>query len=235
MSEQQLSSAGQPDFAWIPQPKIKLFTGAKRKQDIAEGRSLRILVFPWGLTYSNTDTKITARWEEISHVWQQIVRHSTNSVHTSTDYSYRMRLADGRSIRFKASLAARTARQSEASPLRPAPGTTTQVEIAQLGRLIATAVTRIQLPKAIDLFNSGQAVSFGPLSVSHRGITDGDQMLPWSEIQWVRTYSGKVSVKKSGKWLAWGRADVSQIPNYFVFNALVQAILSQQGRQPAEN
>jgi hypothetical protein len=235
MSEQQGSTGGQPDFAWIPQPKVKLFLGAKRKQDIAEGRSVRILVFPWGLTYSNEDTKITARWEEVTHVWQQVVRHSTNSVHTSTDYSYRMLFADGASVRFRASLDARTARRSEASGLSPAPGTTTQVEVAQLGRIIETAVTRAQLPKAIDLFNSGQPVSFGPLSVSRTGITDGDQILPWNEIEWVRTYSGKVSVKKSGKWLAWGKADVSQIPNYFVFNALVQTILSQQGRQPAEN
>ena len=39
-----------------------------------------------------------------------------------------------------------------------------------------------------------------------------------------------VSVKKSGKWLAWKTAQVSQIPNYFVFDALVRAILAQRAQ-----
>ena len=47
----------------------------------------------------------------------------------------------------------------------------------------------------------------------------------------MQTRKGMVSVKKSGKWLAWKRAQVSQIPNYFIFDALVRAILAK--RPPA--
>ncbi len=105
-----------------------------------------------------------------------------------------------------------------------------------LGRLLETRVTRAQLPKAIERFNTGQAVAFGPLSVGPSGITAGDQSLPWSEIEDVPTRNGMVSVKRSGKWLAWKRAQVSQIPNYFIFDALVRAILfifdALSGRPP---
>ena len=87
-------------------------------------------------------------------------------------------------------------------------------------------------PKAVERFNAGQLVSFGPLSVGPSGITAGDQSLPWSEIEDVQTRKGMVSVKKSGKWLAWKRAQVSQIPNYFIFDALVGAILAQRPPAP---
>jgi hypothetical protein len=60
------------------------------------------------------------------------------------------------------------------------------------------------------------------------GITAGDQSLPWSEIEELQTGKGMVSVKKSGKRLAWKRARVSQIPNYFIFDSLVRAILAQR-------
>lgn len=105
------------------------------------------------------------------------------------------------------------------------------VTIEQLGRLVTDAVTRIQLPKAIERFNAGQGLSFGPLTVDPAGISAGDQSLAWDEIEDVRTRQGVVTVKKAGKWLSWHKVGVSQIPNYFVFDVLVRAILAQ--RQPA--
>jgi hypothetical protein len=91
-------------------------------------------------------------------------------------------------------------------------------------------VTRAQLPGAIDTFNAGQPASFGPLAVSRTGITVGGQLARWSEIQGVRTRSGYVQVKKIGKRLAWKTVPVSVIPNYFVFDALVHAVLPDDRR-----
>lgn len=82
----------------------------------------------------------------------------------------------------------RAAARSEAEQPQRVPGTTVPVTVEQLGRLVTDAVTRIQLPKAIERFNAGQSLSFGPLMVD-------------------------------------------QIPNYFVFDVLVRAILAR--RQPA--
>jgi hypothetical protein len=51
----------------------------------------------------------------------------------------------------------------------------------------------------------------------------------------VRTRREIISVKKSGKWLAWNTAQVSPIPNYFVFDALVRAILAQRPPWPGND
>jgi hypothetical protein len=230
MSEQLTSHGAQPDFAWIPERKrlAKLFTGVKQREAVAQGRSPRYFVFPWGVSWINGDEEVSARWGEVGEVWRAVTRHSTNGVHTHTEYVYTLKLADGRSGGFRGRLRRRQARASQAVRLEPVSGVTTPVTIEQLGRLLDEGVTRAKLPQAIDRFNAGQAVSFGPLTVSPSGISADDRALPWSEIQQVRTWQGYVSVRKSGKWLAWKTARVAQIPNYFVFDALVRAILAQR-------
>jgi len=199
--------------------------GARKRQDIRTGRSLRFFVFTWGVSWIDGAEEISARWDQVTHVWRAITRHYANGSPTYTDYRYTLRLADGRFRSFRGALPARRARASGMVRLRPAPGVITPVTIEQLGRLLETGVTRAQLPKAMDLFNAGQAVGFGPLAVSLSGIAAGGQSLPWSEIEGVQTRKGVVSVRKSGKLLAWKRAQVSQIPNYLVFDALVRANL----------
>jgi hypothetical protein len=199
--------------------------GTRKRQDARAGRSLRLFVFSWGVSWIDGAEEISAGWDQVTHVWRAITRHYANGSPTYTDYRYTLRLADGWSRSFRGALPARRARASGAVRLRPAPGVTTPVTIEQLGRLLETGVTRAQLPKAIDRFNAGQAVVFGPLAVSLNGIAAGGQSLPWSEIEGVQTRKGVVSVRKSGKLLAWKRAQVSQIPNYLVFDAMVRANL----------
>ena len=234
MTKQEPSPGSRPDFAWIPEPKgfAKLFMGARKRQQVLAGRSLRLFVYPWGVRWIDGGEEVSAGWDEVTHVWQAIIRHSANGSPTYTDYRYTLRLADGRSRDFRGTLPARSARATRAVLLAPTPGITTPITIEQLGRLLETGVTRAQLPKAIERFNAGQAVSFGPLSVGPGGIAAGDQLLPWSEIQEVQTRKGMVSVKRSGKWLAWKRAQVSQIPNYFIFDTMVRAILARRPPAP---
>jgi hypothetical protein len=112
--------------------------------------------------------------------------------------------------------------------LRVTPGVTTAVTIEQLGRIFRARVTSVLLPKAISRFNAGQSMSFGPLTVGPAGITAGDESVTWAEVQDVQTRSGFVNVKKAGQWRAWSKVVVAQIPNYFVFNALVRAVLAQR-------
>jgi hypothetical protein len=230
VTEQERSPGQRPEFAWIPEPKglAKLFMGARKRQEIVTGRSLRFFVFSWGVSWISGAEEVSASWDDVTHVWQAITRHSANGSPTYTDYRYTLRLADGRSRAFRGTLPARAARASGAARLEPTAGMTTPVTIEQLGRLLETGVTRAQLPKAVDRFNAGKTVSFGPLKVTPRGIAAGHHALPWSEIEEVQTRKGVVSVKKSGKWLAWKRLPVSEIPNYFIFDALVRGILAQR-------
>jgi hypothetical protein len=42
----------QAEFAWVPEWKgmSRLFVGPQKRQDVADGRSQRVFVFPWGFT-----------------------------------------------------------------------------------------------------------------------------------------------------------------------------------------
>jgi hypothetical protein len=220
----------QPDFAWIPERKGlgKLLSGSQARKDAAAGRSLRFFVYPWGIQWIDGDEEVTARWEDVWHVWQRNTRHYANGVPVATEYRYTLRLASGVTKAIEARLRPGAARTSEATRLASRPGITTEITIEQLGRLLETGVTRTQLPQAISSFRAGHPLSFGPLTVSHNGISAGDNSLPWNEIQEVRTREGYVSVRRAGKWLSWKRAPVGDIPNYFVFDALVRSILQQR-------
>jgi hypothetical protein len=219
-----------PEFAWIPEWKglSKVFLGTQKKQDIANGRSLRVFVYPWGFHWINGNDEFTAQWSEVLGIFHHVTRHSTNGVPTYTEYHYAMQLSGGRTRAIKGTLRARAASQSQGTRMQAVPGATMPVTIEQLGRLLESGVTRDQLPRAIECFRAGQTVSFGPLTVSPAGIASGPNMVPWHEVQGVRTASGYVHVKKAGKWLAWKTVAVAKIPNYFVFDALVQAILAQR-------
>jgi hypothetical protein len=227
------SAHQQPDFIWIPEKGHAIPPlSSKRRKAKATARSTRVSIFYWGVTFDIADQLISANWADIAAVWQASTRTTVNGVHTSTSYAYVLKLTDGRTLSFRGGLSAGAARQSEAAQLQPVPGAAKPVTIEQFGRILATAVTGTQLPGAMDRFRSGQTVSFGPLAVSLAGISAGDQSVPWSQIQDVRTANGKVSVKQAGKWLAWHSAPIGQIPNYFVFKALVRSVLDQRSSGP---
>jgi hypothetical protein len=231
---QQPDQSDEPQFAWVPQKTgvAKLFMASKERQAFAEGTSRRMLVYAWGFRWINGDIDVRVRWEELAYVWQGSTRHYTRGAHTNTDYSYKLQLTDGRAWGFSGTLFTREDLKSRKKELKPSPGVTTPVTVEQAGRLLEMGVTRVQLPLAMQRFRAGQAVSFGPLTVSQHGIAAGDQSLPWSEVQEVRTWNGVVSVKKAGKWLSWNKALVSQIANYFVFDAMVRAIIAEKGAAP---
>jgi hypothetical protein len=188
-------------------------------------------VFSWGFTWINGDDELSARWDEVADIVQNATRHRHQGLLAPPDYieyHYAVRLADGRSRGFKGRLMASQARASQTASLSPVPGVTTPVTIEQLGRLLEHRVTRAQLPKAIARFSAGEAIAFGPLMVSRAGIGAGGEVLGWNEVKEVSTHSGTVVVRKAGKRLAWKTVSVRQVPNYFVFDALVGAILAQR-------
>jgi hypothetical protein len=217
----------QAEFAWVPEWKgmSRLFVGPQKRQDVADGRSQRVFVFPWGFTWINGADEFSAMWSDVACIYHLVTRHFHEGTPTYTSYCYTVQLVSGRTAFIRGRLAASRAAESKVVVLRPTPGVTTAVTIEQLGRMLESGVTRDQFPRAIDSFNAGQPVSFGPLTVDRTGISVAGQLARWSEIQSVRTQNGSVRIRKADKRLAWKTLPVSVIPNYFVFDALVHAIL----------
>ena len=229
MAASRLPGGEQAQFEWIPQwkglGKVFFGLGSKTRKALANGVKIGVLVFGWGIRVTNQEGETSIRWEEITELRKEVTQHNIHSTY-QMHYTYRLQLASGQGKVFGGMLGERLDRPSRATRLVVTPGVTTPVTIEQIGRLLDAGVARVQLPLAFQRFEAGQTVSFGPLTVSEKGIATGDKMLPWNEIKEVTARRGTVNVNKVGKRLPWTSAAVSKIPNYSVFDALVRAVLA---------
>lgn len=193
------------------------------------GRHLCVSVFSWGFRWDNGDQELSARWEDVVELRGSPVRDVVyGSIPLTTHYGHWVVLADGRECGFGGTLGTTDSLKSANESLRAIHGVTKAVTIEQLGRIFTARVTSVLLPGAISRLNAGQSTSFGPLTVGPTGITAGDESVAWDQVKDVRTRDGRVYVKKVGRWRAWKRVLVLEIPNYFVFDALVRAVLAQR-------
>jgi hypothetical protein len=225
MAAEGLDDDERPEFDWIDQ----YVAFGKLRRDIERGRSLRVLVYSWGLIRIDGDDEDRVAWEEIDGLYQKITKVIRNGQHTVSYYTYTLRLGDGRSVQLASTMDADYERRSRVAPLREAvAGQTTHLSFEQLGRQIKAEVARVRLPEIAACLQAGEAVSFGPLRVTPAGLFKGRHVLRWDEIEDVRVSDGIVSFKKKGQWLAWKKVAVEKIPNYFLFDPIVRAILAQR-------
>ncbi len=166
-------------------------------------RGSHVYVFSEGLLRMGA-RMIAIRWDSVESVWQAVTRRYTNGVYTGTRHIYTVRQWDGTKTIFNDQLK----------------------NVEALGNTIARETLRILLPRVIEAYRAGSMITFGPLSVSQQGVSNGKEMLPWSQIKGIEIKRGIVTVKKDGKWLSWSSVRVPQIPNFFVFNALVDYVLT---------
>lgn len=154
-------------------------------------------------------SKIDAfRWDQIDNVMFRIIRRYRNGIYMGTTYRYTIRGLNGNQVILNNRFA----------------------NIKMLGESITDMVTRVRLPQAIAAYRAGQMLYFGPLSVSMQGVSNGREIIGWHEISEVSINNGSVAIRKAGKWLNWSSARVSDIPNYYVFFGLVNAIRQGGGR-----
>ncbi len=167
-------------------------------------RGLHVYVCPNGLVYVNGSKSDVIRWDQIEAVWAQVTRRYYNGVYAGTTHLYTVRRADGATFKFNDKFH----------------------KVGDLGTMIERESSRQLLPKAIAAYNFGAPVVFGKLVVSQQGVSNGKEMLPWSQVKGIRVNRGVVTVSKEGKWLNWANIPVSRTPNIFVFMALVNYIVN---------
>ena len=169
--------------------------------------NLRVLLCTEGLLRTNGSKVEIVRWDQVQAFWQAVTKRYYNGIYTGTTHRYTLRRADGEVFKFNDTLG----------------------KVEALGNAIQREVTRVLLPKYISAYNSGSTVSFGLLSINKQGISNSKEMLPWSQYKDMQVRRGIVSVKKEGKWLNWSNISVANIPNFYVFMALLDyAVKSQQ-------
>jgi len=161
-------------------------------------RDYEIIIFERGFKYSTIMESRAVRWEEVIAVWQAAYKRGPKG--PASTLIYTILLKDKKKLvlnndRFK--------------------------NVEGLGETIQREVTRRLMPQYIQTLNSGGTINFGKLTLSKQGISNGKELVPWSQIRDVKIRNGVIAINKEGKWLAWSSILASQIPNLFVFLDLV--------------
>lgn len=148
------------------------------------------------------------RWDQIEAVWQRVVRIRYYYFFSRMTYKYTVRRNDGTSFVFTNALQ----------------------DIGKLGEMIQREVTRLHTPRAIEAYNSGAPLVFGPLTLGIHGISNGRETLPWNMVKSVNINRGVISVQKEGQMLRWASASVENVPNYLVFVNVANHALRSVGK-----
>jgi hypothetical protein len=178
--------------------------GAFMFSRIFRERDWRVLTFSDGLMQIKSGAQMIIRWDDITSVWQSITVVKRYGVITvSTTHLYTVQRANGEVLYLNDQLK----------------------NVEALGTTIQNEVTRRLLPRAVDTYNSGGVVTFGKLTVSKEGLSNGKETIPWSQVQKVSIKSGTITVRKEGKLFNWSNVTVAETPNVFVFLSLVDQIV----------
>ncbi len=169
-------------------------------------RSWHVYVCTGGFVFRRGNKIEAFRWDQIEAMWQAVTKRYTNGIHTGTTHKYTVRRKDGGQVIFNDRF----------------------TDVEELGNTISHEITNYQMPQAINAYNAGNTVPFGPLSISMQGISNGKELLPWSQVKDIDVKQGVVTVKKEGKRLNWSSVRVTQVPNVFVLMALINYIMQGQ-------
>jgi len=113
----------------------------------AKVRTRIFYVFERGFVYAASNGPEAYRWDAVRNVWQSIVTMRVNGISTGPNYAYRLQLDDGRLLKLN----------------------TMSTDMAKFGPLIQHEVANAQFPQAWQAVQAGQALAFGPITVSSAG------------------------------------------------------------------
>jgi hypothetical protein len=159
-----------------------------------------VAVFERGIAFARGSEVRSIPWEEVTAVWQSIAKHHTYGIYTGTSHCYTVQLNDD--TRYKLDDKYR--------------------EVEALGSVIQKNVTQALYPKYVAALKAGSRLEFGPLALDYNKLYSGKKELAWDEVQSIRIRGGAVSVKNEKGWFQWANSSVPQIPNFFIFYALLK-------------
>jgi hypothetical protein len=164
---------------------------------------LRVYVFTEGLVWIRGNKSDVIRWDHMKTIWQKVNKRFLGSFSIGTVHSYTVQRDDGKKFKFNDGLS----------------------NVEALGNTLTREITGRLLPKVIDTYNAGEPVSFGKLSVTIHGISNGEDIILWNQVKNIQVNKGALAINKDGQWINWTTIKVSKIPNFPVFMALVDYIM----------
>jgi Family of unknown function (DUF6585) len=151
-------------------------------------------------------------YEEIDMLWEQIMWQGgrRRRMLPGRTHVYTLRTRDRRTLRLSDQFA----------------------DIREAGEIVQQEVLRRSLPAAVAAYQAGEALPFGPLTISHAGLARGKAAIPWAEVVRVSVTEGhyrdttawtyKLQVTRIGQRRPWLEVALHQIPNSRVLFALLK-------------
>lgn len=165
-------------------------------------RGAHAQLFEQGFIISLGGKTISARWDDIVSVTQQITRVDSNGIPAATVYSYSLLLANGKKVHFN----------------------NTFKNVPTLGETIQRMSANVLLPRAIASYQSGASIPFGKISISQAGVSNGKETVPWSNIKHLAVQNGALNIRRTDKRLAWVNTPTAKTPNLYVLLELAGRI-----------
>ncbi|GLV58098.1 hypothetical protein KDH_49320 [Dictyobacter sp. S3.2.2.5] len=163
----------------------------------------RIYLFNGGYIHARGSQLELFRWDQIQAVYVNITRSRSR-----VNMNFQVRRSDGALWKYGSAIKGHS----------------------ELGAQVQEAVTRVQLPRVVEAFNSGAQIPFGRLNVNAQGINDGKKIIPWDQIGTIEMNQGKVAVRQNGRLLTLSSIKASEVPNFNLLMSLAQYVTSR--RQP---
>jgi hypothetical protein len=168
-------------------------------------RTWHVYVFSDGFVFTREGYSDVARWEEVRAIWHQIMRRSYGRYGGYTRHIYIVERFDGHRVVFDDKIK----------------------KVEQLGNLLNEQITNAMWPRTLADYQAGKVISFGPLSVSQQGVSNGRTLLPWTAIKEIKFEREGVKVHQKGKLLNWGKVSVEEIPNPLLLRALTRSVIGK--------
>jgi hypothetical protein len=165
-------------------------------------RGAHAQLFERGFVISRAGKTLAARWDDVASVTQNIVRIRYNFIPVWTSYKYTVALNNGDSALINNGFS----------------------KVGRLGENVQRLSANTLLPRAIAAYNSGATLPFGKLSMSQAGISNGQETLPWSDLERVTFVNGGALVMRKGKRIRWASEHIRKIPNLYVMTGLVNYV-----------
>lgn len=167
-------------------------------------RRLQAVAGSAGVALIQNDTVSSCRWQEIDTVHESLVTGEAKTVLTASargeDHLIRLTCRDGKVLVFRNFLD----------------------DLSWLGKIIQHETLPYLLPPAVAAFEAGGLLEFGPLCVDADGLrSDRSRRLAWEEVEDAEIANGHLMVKQVGKWWAWFKTPIGQVPNVHVLLVLV--------------
>ena len=158
--------------------------------------------------------RIPCRWDDVAEVYEKIVYQGTGRIRHPKWWTYTICMADGQRVVLNNAID----------------------KVRNLGATVHDEVGKRLLPQALETYQQGETVTFGPrIGLRRKGLVFGQDIAPWEDVSKIKFSRMKSVEIYKDKRRAWKTIFHAKIANYPTFKALLhQAVESNPpSAQPA--